>query len=73
MRLEGKVAIVTGGGKGIGRDIAIGLSQEGASVVICSRTKADLDITVSKIEYKGGSAFAIAKDLTSSFHPEWEG
>lgn len=66
MRLEGKVAIVTGAGKGIGKDISISLAKEGATVIVCSRTKADLDKVADEISGIGGKAIAIAKDLTSS-------
>jgi NAD(P)-dependent dehydrogenase (short-subunit alcohol dehydrogenase family) len=52
--LSGKVAIVTGGGKGIGRAIALGLAECGARSVLCSRTKEDLDQTAADITEKGG-------------------
>ena len=41
--LTGKVAIVTGAGRGIGKSIALGLAQHGADVVLCSRTKKELE------------------------------
>lgn len=66
MRLKDKIAIVTGSGRGIGKDIAMTLAKEGVKVVVCSRTKSDLDKTVDEIESNGGIAYAIAKDLTSS-------
>jgi 3-oxoacyl-[acyl-carrier protein] reductase len=66
MRLEEKVSIVTGAGKGIGKDIAIELAKEGSIVIITSRTKADLDAVVAEISMEGGRAIAIAKDLTSA-------
>ena len=50
MKLEGKIAIVTGAGKGIGRDTALTLAAEGATVVAVARTKANLDETVARID-----------------------
>jgi len=63
--LEGQVAIVTGGGCGIGKAIAKILAERGAKVVVTSRTKQQLDSTVKCINEKGGTAFAIAADVTS--------
>ena len=65
MRLEGKIAIVTGAGKGIGKEIALALGAEGAAVVAVARTKADLDQTVSEIESNGGQGLAVSADLTN--------
>lgn len=63
-RLEGKVAIVTGAGKGIGKETALLLAEDGAIVIPVSRTKADLDIVVEEIKAQGGDAMAVSADLT---------
>jgi NAD(P)-dependent dehydrogenase (short-subunit alcohol dehydrogenase family) len=62
-RLEGKVAIVTGAGRGIGRGIAIAYAREGANVVVASRTESTVDSTVTEIQAEGGTAFGIACDV----------
>ena len=64
MKLEGKIAIVTGAGKGIGREAALAIAEEGATVVAVARTQADLDETVKMIEEKGGKAVSLSRDLT---------
>ena len=58
--LTGKVAIVTGGGRGLGRAIARGLAQQGASVVITGRTAATLEATAGEL---GPEAMAHAGDV----------
>lgn len=63
-QLKGKIAIVTGAGKGIGREAALAIAAEGAAVAAVARTQADLDETVKMIEDNGGSAIAISHDLT---------
>ena len=60
--LAGKVAIVTGGGRGIGLAIARALADDGASVVVSGRDAARLDAAVKELEALGGATLAIAAD-----------
>lgn len=64
--LRGKVAIVTGGGRGIGRAIALGLAKAGASVVVCSRTQPEIDAVAAEIRGAGGKALAVVTDLVAN-------
>jgi NAD(P)-dependent dehydrogenase (short-subunit alcohol dehydrogenase family) len=53
MRFEGKVVAITGGGSGIGREVAARFVSEGASVIINGRDKAKLDAAVEAIDKTG--------------------
>ena len=64
-RLDGKVAVVTGGGKGIGRGIALCLAEAGADVVVCARTLADVKAVAAEVEALGRRARAVSVDVTS--------
>jgi len=73
--LDGQVAIVTGGGTGIGRETARMLAAEGAQVVVSGRRKPPLDAVVTEIERAGGKAAARTADMESPTDPgelaEW--
>jgi 3-oxoacyl-[acyl-carrier protein] reductase len=63
--LKGRVAIVTGSSQGIGKAIALGLSQEGARVCICARNEKQLNQTAKEIESATGvDVYAVKVDLT---------
>lgn len=63
--LRGKVVLVTGGSKGIGRAIARGLAKEGAKVAICARGKAPLEQAAKELAREtGAEVFSVAGDLT---------
>src|SRR5258708_19674807 len=62
--LAGKVAVVTGAGRGIGAAIARQLSRLGATAVLCGRTPAALDSTAKAIAQSGGKAEALPCDVT---------
>jgi NADP-dependent 3-hydroxy acid dehydrogenase YdfG len=67
-KLTGKIAIVTGGGTGIGRSTALMLAAEGAHVVVSGRRKAPLDTVVAEIKTAGGKASARAGDVSRPEH-----
>ncbi|GAA4020550.1 glucose 1-dehydrogenase [Allokutzneria multivorans] len=64
--LSGSTALVTGGGTGIGRGIALALSEAGATVVVLGRSKESLEQTVKLVESSGGTASFVTADVTDS-------
>ncbi len=63
--LSGKVALVTGGGRGIGREIALRLARDGASVIVnYANSQAGAEAVVAEIAHGGGHARAIRADIT---------
>jgi NAD(P)-dependent dehydrogenase (short-subunit alcohol dehydrogenase family) len=64
MKLEGRVAIVTGGGRAIGRMIALRLAQEGADLVVASPDEADLHAVAVEVQALGRQALPIVMDVT---------
>ena len=64
LRLEGKVALVTGAGSGIGQAAALAFARDGANVVVAGRRRAELEETVSLIASQGGKALAVPTDVS---------
>ena len=62
--IKGRVAIVTGGSRGLGRMSALALAREGVNVAICGRTQATLDKTVGELKSLGVSSTGIVADIS---------
>ncbi len=65
MKLQGKVALVTGAGRGIGRAIALALAREGAQVAVADIIRENTEAVKSEIEAQGVKAIAVQVDLTN--------
>jgi NAD(P)-dependent dehydrogenase (short-subunit alcohol dehydrogenase family) len=65
MQLEGKVALITGAGSGIGKAAALMLAREGAKVAALSHTQDEVDQTAQEIKQAGGVAMAVVADIGS--------
>lgn len=63
--IQGKVALVTGGSRGLGREAAMSLAREGANVAICGRTQDSLDKTVAELKAFGNEAIGIVADVSN--------
>jgi NAD(P)-dependent dehydrogenase (short-subunit alcohol dehydrogenase family) len=64
-KLDGKKALVTGAGRGLGRDIAIGLAEAGADVAIVDMLEKEAEETAAEIKKIGKDSMAIVSDITS--------
>ena len=73
MRLEGKVAMLSGIGQGMGRAAAVIFAQEGAQVAIVARRPGHLEETAERIRSMGGSALVVAADLSDKAEAERAG
>ncbi len=69
LSLEGKVAIVTGASRGIGRAIALGFAEGGADVVICSRTLSDLEKVAEVKRSRRGNRRGTRREKHIDFEP----
>lgn len=65
-RLEGRIAVVTGAGKGLGRAIALGFADAGAHLVLIARTRADLEAVAQAVQSRGREALVVVADATDS-------
>ena len=64
--LDGKLALVTGAGRGLGRGCATALARAGAEIAALSRSEAELDAVVAEIRQQGGRARAVVCDVTDT-------
>ena len=64
MQLDGKFALITGAGRGIGKAMAIGFAREGADIVAVSRTLAQVEETAREVQALGRRALAIEADVS---------
>jgi NAD(P)-dependent dehydrogenase (short-subunit alcohol dehydrogenase family) len=64
--LAGRTAVVTGGGRGIGRSVARGLAAEGMRVVLAARSEGEIDAVAEEVRERDGEAIAVPTDVTDT-------
>src|SRR5208282_5908480 len=66
LKLDGKVAIITGAGRGLGRAMAVKLAETGADIVAAARTRSELDETADAVKKTGRKCLVVPTDMTVS-------
>ncbi|HXH14380.1 MAG TPA: SDR family NAD(P)-dependent oxidoreductase, partial [Alphaproteobacteria bacterium] len=66
LRLDGKVVVMTGAGRGLGRAMTLALADAGADLVVAARTQAQIDETATLVRAKGRRCLAVSTDVTNS-------
>ena len=66
MTLHGKVAVVTGGSRGIGRAVASALAREGVAVTLCARDRVAVEKVAAELEGSGAQVLAVKADVTQT-------
>jgi NAD(P)-dependent dehydrogenase (short-subunit alcohol dehydrogenase family) len=64
MKLEDKIALITGAGRGIGKAVALDYAREGAKLAICARTASEIEETAGEIKAAGAECFALECDVS---------
>src|SRR6266446_591333 len=68
-KLEGRIALITGASRGIGRAIAQGFAAEGAAIAVTARSEAELQSLAAQVAQTGGRALVIPADLSDAAAP----
>jgi NAD(P)-dependent dehydrogenase (short-subunit alcohol dehydrogenase family) len=64
MSIDGKIVLITGAGRGIGKALALGFAKAGAHVVVVSRTQTEIEATAREAQTMGGQSLAIKADIS---------